>query len=143
MPLPRYTYKEAMERFGSDKPDTRFGFELVSLNDIVKNSDFKVFTDALSAGGDVRGIKIDVAADKFSRKDIDKLQEAIKHYGAKGLIWIKINESEINSPISKFFSEEKMKEITDAFDGKPGDLILIVAGKAKLYLTALVSCAAK
>ncbi|HHU16754.1 MAG TPA: aspartate--tRNA ligase [Clostridiales bacterium] len=137
LPLPRYTYKEAMERFGSDKPDTRFGFELVSLNDIVKNSDFKVFTDALSAGGDVRGIKIDVAADKFSRKDIDKLQEAIKHYGAKGLIWIKINESEINSPISKFFSEEKMKEITDAFDGKPGDLILIVAGKAKIVFDSL------
>jgi aspartyl-tRNA synthetase len=137
LPLPRYTYKEAMERFGSDKPDTRFGFELVSLNDIVKNSDFKVFTDALSAGGDVRGIKIDVAADKFSRKDIDKLQEAIKHYGAKGLIWIKINESEINSPISKFFSEEKMKEITDAFDGKPGDLILIVAGKAKTVFDSL------
>jgi aspartyl-tRNA synthetase len=72
-----------MERFGSDKPDTRFGFELKLLNDVVKDSEFQVFANALAAGGDVRGINIEGAAEKFSRKDIDKLQDAIKHFGAK------------------------------------------------------------
>ncbi len=137
LPLPRYSYKEAMERFGSDKPDTRFGFELVSLNEAVKDSEFMVFANALAAGGDVRGIKIDSGADKFSRKDIDKLQDAIKHFGAKGLAWIKIGESETTSSISKFFDTEKMKELTDVFNGKSGDLILIVADKAKIVFDSL------
>jgi aspartyl-tRNA synthetase len=136
-PLPRYPYAEAMERFGSDKPDTRFGFELKSLNDVVKNSDFQVFANALAAGGDVRGINIDGGAEKFSRKDIDKLQEAIKHFGAKGLVWIKIGEAETTSSVSKFFTPEKMKEITDVFNGKPGDLIFIVADKAKIVFDSL------
>jgi len=137
IPLPRYSYKEAMERFGSDKPDTRFGFELKSLNEVVKDSGFQVFDNALAAGGDVRGINIEGAADKFSRKDLDKMQEAIKHFGAKGLVWIKISETEIASPISKFFTPEKLKSITDVFDGKPGDLILIVADKPKVVFDSL------
>lgn len=137
LPLPRYTYQEAMERFGSDKPDTRFGFELKSLNEVVKDSDFQVFANALASGGDVRGINIEGGADKFSRKEIDKLQEAIKHFGAKGLVWIKIGESETTSSISKFFTAEKMKEITDTFDGKAGDLILIVADKSKIVFDSL------
>jgi len=137
LPLPRYSYKEAMERFGSDKPDTRFGFELKSLNDVVKNSGFQVFDNALAAGGDVRGINIEGAAEKFSRKDIDKMQEAVKHFGAKGLVWIKIGETETASSISKFFTSEKMKEITDVFDGKPGDLIFIVADKPKVVFDSL------
>ena len=137
LPLPRYSYQEAMERFGSDKPDTRFGFELKSLNEVVKESDFQVFVNALSSGGDVRGININGGADKFSRKEIDKLQDAIKHFGAKGLVWIKIGENETTSSISKFFTQEKMKEITDALDGKAGDLILIVADKAKIVFDSL------
>lgn len=137
LPLPRYSYDEAMERFGSDKPDTRFGFELKSLNDVVKGCDFQVFTSALEKGGDVRGINIEGGADKFSRKDIDKLQDAAKHYGAKGIAWIKIGESEISSSINKFFSQEQLKEITDVFDGKAGDLILIVADKAKVVFDTL------
>ncbi len=137
LPLPRYPYKEAMERFGSDKPDTRFGFELKFLNDIVKNSEFKVFTNAIASGGDVRGINIKGGAEKFSRKDIDKLQDAIKHFGAKGLVWIKIGEVETTSSVNKFFTPEKMKEITDVFDGKAGDLILIVADKAKVVFDSL------
>ncbi|MDD4563900.1 MAG: aspartate--tRNA ligase [Eubacteriales bacterium] len=137
LPLPRYSYKEAMTRFGSDKPDTRFGFELISLNDTVRDSEFKIFKDALDSGGDVRGIKIDGGAEKFSRKDIDKLQESIKHYGAKGLIWIKTGDSETTSSINKFFTPDKMKEITDVFGGKPGDLILIVADKAKIVFDSL------
>ncbi|MGI6731284.1 MAG: aspartate--tRNA ligase [Anaerovoracaceae bacterium] len=137
IPLPRYSYDEAMERFGSDKPDTRFGFELKLLNDVVKDCEFKVFSNALENGGDVRGINIQGGADRFSRKEIDKLQEEIKAYGAKGLAWIKIGDNDINSPISKFFTPEKMKEITDALQGQAGDLILIVADKAKVVFDSL------
>ncbi len=137
LPLPRYSYKEAMERFGSDKPDTRFGFELKSLNETVKDSEFPVFANALAAGGDVRGINIEGAAEKFSRKDIDKLQDAIKHFGAKGLVWIKMGETETTSSVSKFFTPDKMKELTDVFNGKAGDLILVVADKAKVVFDSL------
>lgn len=137
LPLPRYPYDEAMTRFGSDKPDTRFGFELKCLNDMVKDCAFQVFTNALASGGDVRGINITGGAEKFSRKDIDKLQDSIKHFGAKGLVWIKIGEGETTSSISKFFSPEQMKEITDVFSGKAGDLILIVADKPKVVFDSL------
>jgi len=137
LPLPRYSYQEAMERFGSDKPDTRFGFELKSLNDTVRDSEFPVFANALAKGGDVRGINIEGAADRFSRKDIDKLQDAIRHFGAKGLVWIKIGETETASSASKFFTPDKMKEITDVFGGKAGDLILIVADKPKIVFDSL------
>ncbi len=136
-PFPRYSFDEAMERYGSDKPDTRFGFELKSLNELVAGCDFQVFTNALNAGGDVRGINIEGGAEKFSRKDIDKMQDSIKAYGAKGLAWIKIEESGINSPISKFFTEEKMSEVVHNFYGKPGDLILIVADKPKVVFDSL------
>lgn len=137
LPLPRYSYKEAMERFGSDKPDTRFGFELKSLNETVKDSEFPVFANALTAGGDVRGINIEGGAERFSRKDIDKLQDAIKHFGAKGLVWIKMGETETTSSVSKFFTTDKMKELTDVFNGKAGDLILVVADKAKIVFDSL------
>ncbi|WP_027399666.1 aspartate--tRNA ligase [Anaerovorax odorimutans] len=137
IPFPRYSYDEAMERFGSDKPDTRFGFELKKLNGVVKDCEFQVFTKALDAGGDVRGINIEGGADKFSRKEIDKLQAEIKHYGAKGMAWIKIGEKETTSSINKFFTPEKMKEITDVFNGKKGDLILIVADKGKVVFDSL------
>lgn len=137
LPLPRYSYKEAMERFGSDKPDTRFGFELISLNESVNDSEFPVFANALAADGDVRGINILGGAEKFSRKDIDKLQDAIKHFGAKGLVWIKMGETETTSSVSKFFPPDKMKELTDVFNGKAGDLILIVADKPKVVFDSL------
>lgn len=137
LPLPRYSYNEAMERFGSDKPDTRFGFELKSLNELVKDCQFQVFTNAINAGGDVRGINIEGGSEKFSRKEIDKLQDAVKNYGAKGLAWIKISDAEMTSSIGKFFTPEQLKEITDVFNGKPGDLILIVADKAKVVFDSL------
>ncbi len=136
-PFPRYSYDEAMERYGSDKPDTRFGFELNCLNDLVEGCDFQVFTNALKAGGDVRAINIQGGAEKFSRKDIDKLQDSIKAYGAKGLAWIKIEENTITTPISKFFSEEKLTEVVHKCYGKPGDLILIVADKPKVVFDSL------
>lgn len=140
-PLRRMTYDEAMERFGSDKPDLRFGFELKKLNDVVKGTEFKVFSDALENGGDVRGICIDDASDKFSRKDIDKLTENAKHYGAKGLVWIRMEEdengNEIKSSVNKFFSQEQLKEIANVFDAKKNDLILIAADKPKVVFDTL------
>ena len=136
-PLPRITWEEAMERYGSDKPDTRFGFELKKLNDRVGGCDFKVFTDALAAGGDVRGICIDGGSEAFSRKDIDKLTEAAKAYGAKGLVWIRAAEGEYNSSVNKFFSQEQLGEIAAVFDAKPGDLILICSDKPKVVFDTL------
>ena len=137
IPLPRYSYDDAMHRFGSDKPDTRFGFELKSLNEVVKDSEFQVFTNALTTGGDVRGINIEGGAEKFSRKEIDKLQDTIKQYGAKGLAWIKIGDTEVTSSISKFFNTQQIQEITNVFSGKAGDLILIVADKSKVVFDSL------
>ena len=136
-PLPRITWDEAMERYGSDKPDTRFGFELKKLNDVVKDCEFKVFTDALAAGGDVRGICIDGGSEQFSRKDIDKLTEQAKAYGAKGLVWIRAAEGEYNSSVNKFFTQEQLVEIASVFDAKPGDLILICSDKPKVVFDTL------
>lgn len=136
-PFPRMTYDEAMERYGSDKPDTRFGFELKSLNAVVADTEFKVFADALAGGGDVRGICIDGGSAKFSRKDIDKLTEQTKHYGAKGLVWIRVEENEIKSSVNKFFNQEQLSEIAAVFGAKSGDLILIAADKAKVVFDSL------
>ena len=136
-PLQRMTWDEAMERFGSDKPDLRFGFELKKLNDVVKDCNFKVFTDCLANGGDVRGICVDGGSSFFSRKDIDKLTEMTKHYGAKGLVWIRMNEGEIGSSVNKFFSQEELAEIAKVFDAKTGDLIFIVSDKAKVTYDSL------
>lgn len=136
-PLPRLTWQEAMERYGSDKPDTRFGFELKKLNDVVAGCGFKVFTDALEKGGDVRGICIDGGSAYFSRKDIDKLTESARSYGAKGLVWIRVNEDEINSSVNKFFDQEQLKEIAAVFEAKAGDLILIVSDRAKVVFDTL------
>ncbi|MDD7718677.1 MAG: aspartate--tRNA ligase [Eubacteriaceae bacterium] len=136
-PFPRIPYDEAMERYGSDKPDTRFGFELKSLNKVVAGTEFKVFADALAGGGDVRGICIDNASDRFSRKDIDKLTDQTKHYGAKGVVWMRIEENEIKSSVNKFFSQEELSEIAKVFDAKTNDLILIVADKSKVVFDSL------
>ncbi len=137
IPFPRLTYDEAMTRYGSDKPDTRVGFELKCLNDVVKDCEFKVFTDALAAGGDVRGINMNGCSDKFSRKDIDKMTESIKTFGAKGMIWLRVGDGEINSSVNKFFSQEQLREIADVFDAKVGDLILIVAAKPSVVFDSL------
>ena len=136
-PFPRLTWDEAMERYGSDKPDTRFGFELKKLNDVVAGCDFKVFTDALEAGGDVRGICIDGGSEQFSRKDIDKLTNETKAYGAKGLVWIRVNEGEYASSVNKFFIQEQLAEIANVFDAKVGDLIFICSDKAKVVFDSL------
>ena len=137
LPLPRLTWHEAMERYGSDKPDVRFGFELHCLNHLAEKCEFKVFTDALAAGGDVRGICIDGGSDKFSRKDIDKLTLSVKDYGAKGMVWMRVGEDEINSSVNKFFTQEELKEWAAEFDAKPGDLIFIISDKKKVVFDAL------
>ena len=137
LPLMRLPYDEAMERFGSDKPDLRFGFELKKLNDVVAGTEFKVFADALASGGDVRGICIDGGSPKFSRKDIDKLTDQAKHYGAKGLVWIRVEENEYKSSVNKFFTQDKLGEIAAVFDAKVGDLILIAADKPKVVFDTL------
>ncbi len=136
-PLRRMTYAEAMERYGSDKPDLRFGFELKKLNDVVAGTEFKVFADALANGGDVRGICIDGGSEKFSRKDIDKLTDNAKHYGAKGLVWIRKEADEYKSSVNKFFTQEQLAGICDVFDAKAGDLILIAADRAKVVFDTL------
>jgi aspartyl-tRNA synthetase len=136
-PLPRLTYDEAMERYGSDKPDTRFGFELKRLNEKVMGTEFKIFNDALESGGDVRGICIDGGGASYTRKAIDKLTETIRSYGATSLIWVKPEADQIASSINKFFSQEKLQELVDVFHGKTGDLILIVAGKPQVVFDSL------
>lgn len=137
LPLRRMSYQDAMERFGSDKPDLRFGFELKDISELVKGTEFQVFSNALSSGGSVRGICIDNASDKFSRKDIDKLTENAKHYRAKGLVWIRIEADEIKSSVNKFFSQEELAEMAKAFDAKANDLILIAADKNKVVFDTL------
>ena len=129
-PLPRMTYAEAMERFGSDKPDLRFGYELNNISEIVKDCGFKVFTGAVEAGGSVRAIKIEGGA-KFSRKEIDSLGEFVKTYRAKGLAWYKLAEDgTFSSSYAKFLTDDENKAILDFMGVQNGDLLLIV-GDAK------------
>lgn len=137
LPLQRMTYKEAMERFGSDKPDVRFGMELKNISDIVKGTEFVVFKNALENGGSVRAINAK-GCGNFPRKQIDSLVEFVKTYQAKGLAWIVVNaDGTLKSQIAKFFSPEKLQEIVDAMDAKAGDLILICADKNKVVFDAL------
>ncbi len=137
LPIQRMTYAEAMTRFGSDKPDTRFGFELKALNDVLKNSEFKVFASAIESGGDVRAINISGYAERFSRKDISKLEDFAKNYGAKGLAWVKVGTEGVTSPIAKFLSETELAGILEVTEAKENDLILMVADKASVVYDAL------
>ena len=126
-PFPRITYKEAMNKYGTDKPDTRFGMEMIDISDIVNDCDFKVFSGAVKTGGRVKGINVKKGGEIFSRRQIDDLVEKSKEFGAKGMAWLNITQSEIKSPITKFFSEEMLKDIVDELKGEPGDLLLFVA----------------
>lgn len=137
LPLPRISYAEAMERFGSDKPDTRFGLELIHVSDIVKNSSFQVFRNAVAEGGKVSLLNVKGAASDFSRKDIDKLTDFVKIYGAKGLAWIKLEEDQFKGPIAKFLSAEELEAISAKADGENGDLLLFVADKPAVVYESL------
>lgn len=137
LPLPRLTWLEAMERFGSDKPDLRFGFELKNISSIVEGCSFKVFTDAISLGGRVMGVNIENASAAFSRKDIDKITDSVKTFGAKGLVWMRVSEEEIASSVSKFFTQDELRHIANHFNAKPNDLILIVSGEDDVVFDSL------
>ena len=137
IPLQRMKYAEAMTRFGSDKPDVRFGMELHDITEIVKDTEFVVFKNAIEAGGSVRAINAE-GCGHYPRKQIDSLVEFVKTYKAKGLAWIVVNDDgSLKSQIAKFFTPEKLQEIVSALDGKPGDLILICADKDKVVFDSL------
>ena len=127
LPLPRLTYKEAMERYGSDKPDTRFGMEIFNLTDEVKNCEFSVFTSAISGGGSVRGVTAKNAVNVYTRKEIDKLTEFVKGIGAKGLAWIRLTDDGIASSFAKFMTEDEMNAILKKAGAEKGDVVFIIA----------------
>ena len=134
----RMPYAEAMDRFGSDKPDLRFGVELKDLSDIVKNSSFNAFSSTVQNGGLVKAVVAPNANEKFSRKVISEYEEYVKTYfGAKGLAYIKLTADGITSPIAKFLSEDEMKAIIEKTQAKTGDVIFIVADKKKVVVSAL------
>ena len=137
LPLKRMPWQEAMDRFGSDKPDTRFGVELKDVSDIVKDCGFGVFTSALEQGGSVRGINAE-GQGAMPRKKIDKLVEFAKGYGAKGLAYLSVQEDgSYKSSFAKFMTEEELKNLVAAMDGKPGDLLLFAADKNKIVWNVL------
>ncbi len=126
-PFPRYTYNEVMERFGSDKPDTRFGMEIYDLTEDVKDCGFGVFKSAVEGGGSVRGITAKGAVKTYTRKEIDKLTEFVRGIGAKGLAWIRMNDDGIASSFAKFMSEDEMQAILKTAGAEKGDVVFIVA----------------
>lgn len=139
LPLPRLTYKEAMERYGSDKPDTRYGMEIYDLTETVRNCGFGVFTGAIEAGGSVRGITAKKAVNVYTRKEIDKLTETARGIGAKGLAWVRMNEDgTFSSSFAKFLTEEEMAAVLKAAGAEAGDVVIIVGDtKNSLVLSVL------
>lgn len=137
LPLPRMTYDEAMSRYGSDKPDTRFGLELVEVSEIVKDSSFKVFASAIATGGQVKAINVKGAAEKYSRKDIDALGAFAAVYGAKGLAWLKVDAEGLKGPIAKFFEGEEGAALIATLEAQDGDLLLFVADNKTVVADAL------
>ncbi|WP_096156875.1 MULTISPECIES: aspartate--tRNA ligase [Bacillus] len=135
--FPRMTYNEAMSRYGSDKPDTRFGMELVDLSEHVKACGFKVFAAAVENGGQVKAINVVGGGAKYSRKDIDALTEFVGRYGAKGLAWMKVEEDGLKGPIAKFFNEEEQTNFRSVLEASVGDLLLFVADKKAVVADAL------
>ena len=136
LPFPRMTYDEAIARYGSDKPDTRFDMELIDLSDTVKEVEFKVFQMALENGGVVKALNAKGAADRYSRKDMDQLGQYVGQFGAKGLAWLKVEEDGLKGPIAKFMGEAT-EAIIKATDAKPGDLLMFGADKSEIVAAAL------
>ena len=136
LPFPRLTYQEAMDRYGSDKPDTRFGMEIVDVTAAVAESGFKVFRQAVEKGGQVKGLNL-VGGLSLSRKEIDELTEYVAQFGAKGLAWIRVSEEGLNSPIVKFLQEEEQEALCRLLEARVGDLLLFVAGPAPMVADSL------
>lgn len=136
-PFRRITYHEAMQKYGSDKPDLRFGLEIMDISGIVANSGFKAFSGAVENGGIVCAVNVKNASGAYSRKDIDKLEETAKTYGAKGLAWIKLNADGVQSPIAKFLGDEEMHNILAKLGAEPDDLVFIIADEWEIALNAM------
>ncbi len=136
LPFTHMTYDEAMGRYGSDKPDLRFGLELVDLSDAVKNASFKVFADVIAAGGQVKAI-VAPGCGSYSRKDIDDLSKIAARFRAKGLAWMIVEQTGLRSSITKFFTDDELQAIVQTTGAKPGDLVLFVADKKKVVADAL------
>ena len=135
-PFPRLSFQEAMDRFGSDKPDTRFGLELKDISDIARTTDFKVFLQAVELGGLVKGFAAPGLA-RLSRKEVDDLTNEAKVFGAKGLAWIKVTDTGFESPIVKFFKDGQIKVIAERLAAKPGDLMIFIADTRKIVAETL------
>lgn len=136
MPFPRMEYEEAMARFGSDKPDTRFDLELVEVSDLVANCNFKVFATTVATGGKVVGITVPGCAG-YTRSQLDELSGLATTYGAKGLAYLIINPDGIKSPIAKFFTSEELQQLVERFQAKTGDLVLLIADQSRIAQTAM------
>ncbi len=136
LPLPRLTWQEAMDRFGSDKPDTRFGLELIDMTENFRNCDFKAFADTVEGGGTVRAINAKGLSEKLTRKTLDNLVEFVKTYKAKGMAWLIVDENEIRGSIAKFFSPQELSAIAKQADAKAGDVILFIADSKKSVVYA-------
>lgn len=136
-PFPRMTYDEAMQRFGSDKPDTRFGMELIDVSELGEIMDFKVFKDAVTNNGQVKAIVAKGASGQYTRKDIDGLTEFVNIYGAKGLAWVKVVDEGVNGPIAKFFEADHVAKLQTLTEAQPGDLVLFVADKPSVVAQSL------
>ncbi|WP_208590305.1 aspartate--tRNA ligase [Gracilibacillus suaedae] len=136
-PFHRMPYDEAMERFGSDKPDVRFDMELVNLSEVVKDSGFKVFRQAIENGGKVSALNLQGKAEYYSRKDLDNMTDFAKIYGAKGLAWLKVEEEALVGPIAKFFSEEEQAQFRSMLDAHPGDILFFVADEKQVVYDTL------
>lgn len=137
LPMKRLTYQEAMDRYGSDKPDTRFGLELCDLSDIFSDCGFKVFSEAISKGGSVRAINAKGCGQLLSRREIDALGESVKAYGAKGMAWISVEKDALKSPITKYLSEESVSAMLKRLEAEPGDLLLFAADVNKIVYDSL------
>ncbi|WP_373892902.1 aspartate--tRNA ligase [Virgibacillus natechei] len=137
LPLKRIPYDEAMGRFGSDKPDTRFGLELIHVTDVLANSTFKVFQGAIESGGKICLLNVKGQAENFSRKDIDKLTEFVKIYGAKGLPWVKVEGEDVKGPIAKFLTDEERAGLIASSEASDGDLLLFGSDKTQIVYDSL------
>lgn len=135
-PFPRMAYDEAMNRFGSDKPDTRFGMELIDLQEFAAQSNFNVFKQTIEKGGIVKGLNLKGKADNYSRKDMDALTAWIRPFGAKGLAWVKVTEEGLNGAVAKFFADDS-EQLIAAMDAEVGDLLMFVADKRDVVLQSL------
>jgi aspartyl-tRNA synthetase len=137
LPLPRLRYSEAMLRYGTDKPDLRYGLEIVDVSDLANRTEFKVFKGAIESGGKVRGLNAKSAVEKFSRKGLDELEQLVKRFGAKGLAWVKVDADRLTSPIEKYLPAPIQQTFRDRFGAEPGDLLLLVADKEEVVCQAL------